>query len=228
MPSKRKSSQVTTFVKKADHVSFWPLVVLALIIWFVYRSIFQFPVWFDEIIGKAIFFGLPVWVYVQMTRSRQIVDTMAPEKVNSGLLLGIAIGGLYGFAGSIMGAANAGGQIQFVPLFISPHFWWEFFLALMTALWETLFFFSFIMTVIMDKGKKWPLIWQVLLAAMIFLVFHLPNSILRFSGPALMTQIFLMFAFGLGQSLLFARWRNFYTLVISHAVWGMALLVHLS
>lgn len=228
MPSKRQSSQVTSLVQKADHVSFWPLVILVLLLWFLYRSIFKFPVWFDEIIGKAIFFGLPVWLYVQMSRTRQIVDTMASEKVNSGLLLGIAIGGLYGFAGSLMGAINAGGQVQLVPLFLSTNFWWEFFLALMTALWETLFFFSFVMSVILEKGKRWPLVWQVLLTAGIFLVFHLPNSILRFSGPALVTQVILMLAFGLGQALLFVRWRNFYTLVISHAVWGMALLVHLS
>ena len=214
--------------KSDNHLIFWPLVILVLIIWFLYRSIFQFPVWFDEVIGKAIFFGLPVWLYMQMSRSSQIVESMFPEKINSGLLLGIAIGGLYGFAGSLMGAINAGGQVQAVPLFLSSQFWWEFFLALMTAFWETLFFFSFVMTVIMEKGKKWPLSWQVLLTAGIFLVFHLPNSILRFTGPALMTQIMLMFVFGLGQSLLFARWKNFYTLVISHAVWGMALLVHLN
>jgi len=219
MPSKRKS---------ADHLIFWPLVILTLIIWFFYRSIFQFPVWFDEIIGKAIFFGLPVWVYLQLTRSGQIVETLAPTKINSGLLLGIAIGGLYGFAGLIMGALNAGGRMLLVPLFLSTQFWWEFFLALMTAMWETLFFFSFIMTVIREKGRYWPLAGQVILTALIFFVFHLPNSLLRFTGPALMTQLLLMFLFGLGQALLFARWRNFYTLVISHAVWGMALLIHLS
>ncbi len=228
MPSKRKVSQASAFSQKADHLSFWPLVILALIIWYLYRSIFRFPVWFDETIGKAIFFGLPVWLYVQMSRTRQIASSMAPEKVNSGLLLGIAIGGLYGFAGSLMGALNAGGRVQLAPLFMSPQFWWEFWLALMTAFWETLFFFSFVMTVIMEKGKKWPLIWQVLATAAIFLVFHLPNSLLRFSGPALTTQVVLMLVFGLGQALLFARWKNFYTLVISHAVWGMALLVHLS
>lgn len=229
MPSKHKKvSQVSTLVQKADHVSFWPLLVLTLLIWFLYRSIFRFPVWFDEIIGKAIFFGLPVWLYMQMSRSKQIVDTMASEKINSGLLLGIAIGGLYGFAGSLMGGINAGGHVQLVPLFLSSQFWWEFFLALMTAFWETLFFYSFVMVVILEKGKKWPLIWQVLFPAMIFLVFHIPNSILRFSGPALIIQLALMLAFGLGQALLFIRWRNFYTLVISHAIWGMALLVHLS
>jgi hypothetical protein len=229
MPSKRKKeSQVLTFSTKADHLSFWPFLVLTLLIWVSYRSIFRFPIWFDEIVGKAIFFGLPVWLYLQISRSKKIVDTMAPEKINSGLLLGIAIGGLYGFAGSIMGALNAGGQMQLVPLFLSGQFWWEFFLALMTAFWETLFFYSFVMSVIMEKSKKMSLIWPVLITAGIFLIFHLPNSVLRFSGPALITQIILMFAFGVGQALLFVRWRNFYTLVISHAIWGMALLVHLS
>ena len=212
---------------KADHHFFWPLLVITFILWWLYRSLFHFDVWFDELIGKAIFFGLPVWAYLQTSRAQEILDTLSPKKVNSGLLLGLALGGIYGFAGSIVSLMASGANVQMVPLFVSSTFWWEFFLALMTGFWESLFFFSWIMTIIMIVMKKWPLALQIGLNASIFLAFHLPNSILRFSGPALTTQIILMFVFGLGQSLLFARWKNFYALVISHAIWGMALLIHM-
>ncbi len=208
------------------HQAFWPLVLLMFVIWVLYRSLFRFPVWFDELIGKAIFFGLPVWLYVSITQEKKVVETLFPDKVNKGLFLGLAIGGVYGFAGSLLGILRAGGGVQAVFLFSSLTFWWEFFLALMTSFWETLFFFSWITTVIFEKYKKSSLVWQVSVAALIFMFFHIPNSILRFSGGVVAGQVFLMLLFGLGQALIFYRWRNFYTLVLSHTIWGMVLLVH--
>jgi len=205
---------------------FIPIVGLVLFFWFSYRSLFSFPVWFDESLGKAIFFGLPVWLYVVMTGARQIVETLDWSRFKRGLWLGIAIGGIFGFAGAILAAWQRGGTIQPAMLFQSDSFWYEFGLALLTAFWETLFFFSFIQTIIQGRLKSWPWLNQAMLVAAIFLVFHVPNAILRFNGAAIGQQLFLLFFFGLGQALLFTREKNAFALILSHAIWGMVLLVH--
>ena len=117
-------------------------------------------------------------------------------------------------------------MVQAVSLFDSNMFWYEFVLALFTAFWETLLFFSFIMTVIQKKFKSWSMVSQVFLVALIFLVFHIPNTILRFDLALVLPQIFILLLFAIGQGFLFYSRKNSFALVLSHAIWGMVLLVH--
>ena len=131
--------------KNTTNVIFFPLLALILILWVLYRSLFNFPIWFDEMLGKAIFFGLPVWLYISVTESESITDTFSPKKLKSGLLLGVAVGGVFGFVFSILSVIQSGAVVEAVSLFDSNIFWYEFILALFTAFWETLLFFSFVL-----------------------------------------------------------------------------------
>lgn len=228
-PQKAKHGVLPKLSQREAHLFFTPVLFLSLVVWIVYRMVFKFPVWFDETVGKAIFFGLPVWLYVTVTRSMSVPNTFSLDKLKRGLLLGVAVGGIFGFAASLISAARPGVVVESAMLFSSDEFWWEFFLALCTGFWETLFFFSFVMVVIQEKYKNWALIRQVLVVALIFLVFHVPNMILRFATPqAVLFQVFLMTFFAIGQALLFSREQNSYALTLSHAIWGMVLLVHLT
>jgi membrane protease YdiL (CAAX protease family) len=203
--------------------------VLTLLLWVLYRSLFTFPVWFDEIIGKALFFGFPVWLYINIVGAQKILETMSLRKFQSGILLGLAVGGIFGFATSILSLVTRDVAVQQAALFSSQQFWGEFVLALFTGFWETLLFFTFICTVIQEKYSKWAVSNQALLTAVIFLVFHLPNIYLRFahiSTQAMVVQVILLFLFALGQAFLFIGRRNTFALILSHAIWGMVLLVH--
>ncbi len=222
----RSSGLVVPAIVSAASPVFIPMVALCLLFWFFYRSLFAFPIWFDEIIGKALFFGLPVWLYVMVTGTAKISNTLAASKFKRGLSLGLAVGGILGFAASLLAVIQRGGGVQPALLFAAEGFWWEFFLALLTGFWETIFFFSFVMVTLQDTWKRWPLFNQVVLVAIVFVLFHLPNTILRFSGAAVAYQAILLFLFALGQGFLFAREKNAYALVLSHAIWGMVLLVH--
>ena len=218
MPSLKKQLKPKKLLN--THSAFIPFVIVTLLIWVIYRSLFQFPVWFDEIIGKAVFFGLPVWVYISATKAKNVIDTFSFDRIKPGLMRGIAIGGIFGFSAAILAALKSGGVVS-AAVFSSDYFWWEFMLALFTAFWETLFFFSWIMIVVQEKWAKWSLLRQVLVVATLFLVFHLPNIFLRFSAEAVLYQICLLFLFAVGQALVFSQWKNAYTLIISHAIWGM-------
>lgn len=223
MPSKRKTTSRRG--RRAQHAAFFPLLILSFIFWFIYRGVFQFSVLFDELIGKAIFFGLPVWLYILMSGFEDIADTFAPYKLKRGLMMGTAVGGLFGF---IVTTLLVWQRSTIIPsfAFLTNGFWTEFILALLTGFWETLFFFSFVMLVVQKVFKHWSFIQQALFAATIFLIFHLPNIALRFQGVNLWYQTGLIALFGLGQALLFAKEKNGYSLVISHALWGMVLLLH--
>lgn len=222
MPSSRAKTQPQAIV-------FLPLVLLIFVLWVFYRTLFTFPVWFDETVGKAIFFGLPVWLFVTATRFSGVLESFAPYKFKTGVLWGLALGGVFGFVGSLISLWQHGAVVEAVWLFQAPAFWQEFILAIMTGFWETLLFFSFIMTMIQFKFSHWSLGKQVFLVALVFVAFHLPVTLTRFAevaAPLLFGQLAMLFLFAVGQSLLFAFRRNAYMLVFTHAIWGMVLLTH--
>jgi len=230
--TRRKSSRSTkkkTIQPAAlsfQRVFFALILVVTFVLWVLYRSLFSFPVWFDETFGKALFFGLPVWLFVAATSNKQVADVFRSFKFESGLLQGIAYGGVFGFFASLVFLIRDGAALQAAPLFASSEFWYEFMLALFTGFWETLLFYGLIMVVLQQTRPKWSLVQHVLVTALIFTLFHLPNAILRFDGTMILTQAALLLAFSIGQGFIFARDHNGYTLVLSHAIWGMVLLVH--
>jgi hypothetical protein len=226
MPSKRKSKAKRRQSKKQQHQLFWPLLVLVFVFWFLYRILSSFPVFFDELVAKAIFFAFPVLIYLTITGFSATMETLSFAKLKKGLLVGLIIGGILGFVAVITKAFLDAGQVQPLAFYAADNFWWEMFLAILTSFFETLFFFSFVMLVIEDRYKKWSLLKKVLIVALVFLIFHLPNLFLRFSLETIYLHMMLLFAFALGQSLLFYIQRNAYTLLMTQAIWGMVLLIH--
>ncbi len=220
------SNQSSLKARRLIHQTFAPMVVLIFILWILYRSLFNFPVWFDETVGKAVFFGLPVWLYISVTGFRRIIDSLSFRKIQAGLWRGLAYGGLYGSVVILIRLWEAGWSFQPVALFMAPGFWWEFLLALFTAFWETLFFFSFIGLVIKDRWPQFSLVKQAVLTTIIFLIFHVPNIFLNFSSEQIISIIMVLALFALGQSIICIKRENAYTLILSHAIWGMMLLVY--
>ncbi|NCN06984.1 MAG: hypothetical protein GW946_04045 [Candidatus Pacebacteria bacterium] len=223
MPSPKRNKSRPSY-PKAARIAFFPVVILIFILWLLYRSLFDFPVWFDESIGKALFFGVPVWLFINITRYKGVLESFAPSKLYSGLMLGIAIGGVFGFVAAILSVLSKGVLLQATPLFAAPEFWGEFTLAIITSFWETLVFYSFAMTMIQDKYHKWSLTKQSVLVSTIFVLFHIPNAFLRFEIGAVSGVLFLLFLFAFGQAYLFAARNNAYALVLSQTIWGLVLL----
>lgn len=207
------------------HKIFIPLLLILFLIWTLYRVLFAFPVWFDETLGKLVFFGLPVWLYIVVVQTKIIESTLQFKKLIPGLYVGLAVGGLYGFVG-LLTIISGRQEFNTIFLFLSPRFWWEFFLALLTGFWESLFFFGWVFLVAEKRFPKWSLVNILLFSAVVFLLFHIPNTILRFPISLVLPQLFLLFFFAIGQGLLFYRYRNLYALTLSHAIWGMVLLVY--
>jgi hypothetical protein len=204
---------------------FFALVALCFLFWLLYRSLFNFPVLFDETIGKAIFFGLPVLIFASVANYQKSSWALRPSKLFSGLLRGLAYGGLIGFFSLMIITIATQKTIEPIPLFLASSFWGELLLATLTAFWESLFFFGFFQTVLSDLIKSEGRV--ILFVSLIFLVFHIPNLLLRFVGLDVTFLIGLLYLFGFGQAVIFSQEKNIYPLIITHTVWGMILLIHL-
>lgn len=223
MPSE---TQINSNFQNPPQTIFVSVLVLSAVLWFLYRGLFNFPVIFDETLGKLIFFALPVWIYIHVTRDKKILKGLVPTKLPAGLLRGLAFGGLFGFVAVVLAAFKHGGPVIEVPVFLADRFWYEWFLAILTAFWESLFFFGFVQTVLKNEFKELKVKQRLLLVSLIFLLFHLPNIVLRFSGVSISLQVLLLYLFALGQAIIFNQDQNLYTLIMTHTIWGMVLLIH--
>jgi len=161
-----------------------------------------------------------------VAKTDAISKALDPRQVLVGLLRGLAYGGIIGFVGVIVIALNRGSSYTSFPVFLADRFWIELLLATFTAFWESVFFFGFVQAVLAHfwKFRGKVKIWGG--SSLIFLLFHLPNIMLRFAGLDVTFLIFLMYLFGLGQAILFDQEENIYPLIITHTVWGMILLIH--
>lgn len=207
-------------------VLFSALVSLTLSFWILYRYLFNFSVLFDETFGKAVFFGLPVLIFVNSSRNKKIIKALDYQQLFRGLLRGLAYGGIIGFIGLTFISIRNQNTLISAPVFLADSFWFELFLASLTAFWESLFFFGFIQSVLSGFWHQKKRGRIIFFSSLIFLIFHLPNIVLRFSGLDITFMIFLLYLFGFGQAVLFEREKNIYPLIITHTVWGMILLIH--
>lgn len=202
---------------------FWMSVSVSFFSLILYRFSIHAPVWFDEIFMKALLFGLPFWLYAKISKRPLSFFGLESKRFWIGAFNGLALGGLFSFVAIL--ASSARKTSIFIPgLFQSNVFWWEFSLAFATAWWESLFFYGLILPVLKlkVKGETNALAYTTLL----FLLFHFPNLILKVGLAASLQPMLLLGVFAFGQGILFLRTKSISTVVVSHAFWGMALLVY--
>jgi hypothetical protein len=146
-----------------------------------------------------------------MYRSLALFPEWFDEIIAKGIVFGISFGGVH---------------VEPALLFSSSAFWFQFFLAMMTAWWESVFFFGFIMHALQDEYKFSEIV-SVIGVVLVFIIFHAPLRIMLAGfSPATVAQLMLLAIFAAGQSILFLRTKSVYAVTISHALWGMVLMVY--
>ncbi len=193
-------------------------------VWVLYRLVVRAPLWVDEIFVKAIVFGLPAWAYACSIKNNHNVMGFSNDLFWKGMFSGLLLGGFYEFIGVFAYMAR-GTTFMRAYIFASPIFLESFFLAMMTAFWESLFFFGYVLNRTKEMFKME--IPAIVLTSTIFVLFHAP---LRFlvTGvtPQLWSELFVLFLFAVGQSILFLRTKSIFSVVLSHTLWGMVLLIY--
>jgi hypothetical protein len=205
-----------------------PTLVFAFVLficWAIYRSLASFPEWFDEIILKAIVFGIPVWLYANRTAHSEDKLGLTSERFWCGMYMGLFVGGIYGFVG-VLRSYLANIPIELGLLFASDGFWIAFTLAMFTAWWESLFFFGYIYNGVKDDHRL-PELFTILITVIVFVAFHAPLRFLTAGfTPLAFAQLGVLALFAIGQAILFVRTKSIFAVTISHALWGMVLLIY--
>ncbi len=203
--------------------TFFFLLLTLFFLWLGYRTFFPLPVWFDEGVAKALIFGVPVVFFASSSHFISKEIGLDQEQLFPGLFLGLAVGGLYGFAGLFL-EVFAGREIVAAPYFATPDFWWLGFLALLTAWWESLFFFGLPVQFVRSIAPWFSETLLGIVVVAIFLLFHAPLRVL-ITGltPQFLVSMGVLALFAIGQFIFYMRTKNMYALVLSHALWGLVI-----
>jgi len=203
--------------------AFFFFMLTLFFIWLAYRALFPLPVWFDEGVAKALVFGVPVVFFASSSHFISKEMGLDQEQFFPGLFLGLAVGGLYGFTGLFL-EVFAGREIIAAPYFATSQFWWFAFLAILTAWWESLFFFGLPVQYVRSIA---PWFSESLLGVVViglFLLFHAPlRLIITGLTPQFLVSMGVLALFAVGQYIFYMRTKNLYALVLSHALWGMVI-----
>lgn len=204
--------------------TFFVLVGLSFVALLLYRAWFTLPVWVDEIIMKAVVFGLPFIIFARLVKKGPEFFGLGMKTFWPGAFYGLAMGGIFGFT-ALFSSALKGGKVFIPYLFLSASFWYQFGLALVTAWWESLFFYGLVLSVLYEHYRKDE--WKATaVATLIFLLFHAPILIFRIGLLGSIFPLVLLTAFAFGQGVMYLRYKALTAVVVSHAFWGMALLVY--
>src|SRR6266498_2255971 len=106
---KRTRTKITGS-RKPNKGLFWALLLLSFLSLLAYRLLFFFPVWFDEIVAKAVIFGFPFLLYVLLSRRSVTAFGINPRRFWLGIYLGLALGGSFGFLAMLASAIKTGGH----------------------------------------------------------------------------------------------------------------------
>ncbi|PWU23766.1 hypothetical protein C5B42_01925 [Candidatus Cerribacteria bacterium 'Amazon FNV 2010 28 9'] len=218
---KRSSSVALTHSQMSF---FWVLLILSFLALLLYRVLFTFPVWVDEVIMKLFVFGLPFILFARSVKKSPEFFGLGLRRFWPGAFYGLAMGGIFGFVALITSAVQRGHA--FIPyVFASTSFWYQFGLAFVTAWWESLFFYGLIMSVLYVYYKKDEM-KASLMTTGLFLLFHAPILFIRVGFLASLFPLALLAFFAFGQAVMYLRCKALTSVVVSHAFWGMALLVY--
>ncbi|HZZ98333.1 MAG TPA: CPBP family intramembrane glutamic endopeptidase [Candidatus Saccharimonadia bacterium] len=194
-------------------------------IWVLYRLTANFPTWVDEIFVKGLVFGIPAWAYACTIKDGHNRLGLNDKLFWKGMFSGLMLGGVYEFIG-VFSYMLRGTTFQHEYLFAEPLFLGAFFLALMTAWWESLFFFGYVLNRSLDMFHKQE-IPAIVMSAVVFVAFHAPLR-LMINGitPQFWYGLVVLFLFAVGQGILYLRTKSIFSIILSHALWGMVLLIY--
>jgi len=210
-----------------DVVSVYMVILL---VWGFYRLLFRLPEWVEELFLKPVVWLLPVARRVVKEEHESIKARLASvgvttKNLGAAVALGLALGVFYLFVGRIgmmarsgqVSAPNLGGMANSPILIIV--------LALATAIAEQLVFMGYILPRLVEV---WQHEWRAAITtAVLFGIVHLPILIFGYQLPlqAVAGQFVLVLLLGLGNSMVMLRVKNVVTPILSHALWGLAVLL---
>lgn len=198
--------------------------VVIFVLWGLYRLLFRFPVFIEELLFKPFVFLPPILSVLAGEGRGKVWRSFGFSRAGLALAIyyGLTLGVVYLLAVRL-GSLIFSGQTPVWNLLVSPGEFLEMMLiSLFTAGWEQILFSGFLLLRFTDAiGDEWA---SASLVALLFTLLHLPILFLESGGTYLVMviELALFFLVGFGNAVLMLRTRNILAPILSHSFWGIA------
>ena len=196
------------------------------ILWGLYRLLFRFPVFIEELVFKPIIFLLPVFSVLagegKSWRSFAKSFGLNKQGISLSIYYGLTLGVVYIMAVRLGGYVFSQQPTDHQFSISTAGFMNLVLLSLVTASWEQLVFSGFLLLRFMRAlNDEWA---SASLSALLFTLLHLPILVFETPAPFVLTaiQLLLFFLVGFGNAVLMLRTRNILAPILSHTFWAMA------
>lgn len=194
------------------------LFVFLLLVWGLYRYIFQLPDTIEELVVKPI-----IWIggtYYFVRKEKQKLESIGITSKNlfPAIYFAIGLGLIFAVEGILVNflkyghlnfQANIGSGSMFVSLGIS----------IATAISEEIAFRGYIFTRLWTALKnEWV---ANLITSVLWTIIHIPVTVfvLKYSLNEAIIYLFLTFIYGLGAAFIYARTKNIASSIFLHVLW---------
>jgi hypothetical protein len=189
------------------------------LVWGVYRLLFRLPVFIEEVFLKFLVFGGPVLWVVLKKENKSLADL---GMVTKGLLASVYFGLLFGLwlavLGNLIAFIKSGGVSLNANINVRD-FGNLMVLGMVTSVWEQLLFSGFILPrLVKDLGSEMA---AVVITALLFALVHLPIQLAtNVSLVQILVRMVLLFGLGLGNGVLYLRFKNLAAPIFAQLAWG--------
>ncbi len=194
------------------------LFVFLLLVWGLYRYIFQLPDTIEELVVKPI-----IWIggtYYFVRKEKQKLESIGITSKNlfPAIYFAIGLGLIFAVEGILVNflkyghlnfQANIGSGSMFISLGIS----------IATAISEEIAFRGYIFTRLWTALKnEWV---ANLITSVLWTIIHIPVTVfvLKYSLNEAIIYLFLTFIYGLGAAFIYARTKNIASSIFLHVLW---------
>lgn len=199
--------------------------VLIFVLWGLYRLVFRLPEEVEETFLKPIVFLGAVLLMERPKRIDQFfLDIWGHGPWLPALWSGLGFGAL---ATLFFGISSilALGRLEFGSEITSVTWFGVVGISLATAVWEEWTFSGYMLGAFTNIiTNAW---YARLAAASLFALVHLPILLFwyKFTLPITLFQLVLLLVLGVANSILMGRTRNLLAPILSHTIWGIAVLL---
>ncbi|OGV90960.1 hypothetical protein A3A66_03555 [Microgenomates group bacterium RIFCSPLOWO2_01_FULL_46_13] len=194
------------------------------LIWGLYRLLFRFPVFIEEIFLKGIVFGLPI-IYLTLREDHRLTTlglelNRTPRAIFWGVSLGVLLIGVNQLTLLVKPS-----PLATPPLTASSSLANFFILALITAFWEQLVFAGYFLSRLSKLFKsEWSI---VVVTGALFTTLHLPALIVAdIPASQVAIQLFLIFILGISANIVMLRTQNLLAPMLTQALWGVSIALY--
>jgi len=189
-----------------------------LIVWGLYRFLFQLPEEVEELFIKPIVWLLPVAYLVRKEKANLESIGITLKNLFPSIYLSLLLGAIFAIEGVALnfvkyGGFNFGANIGDMAILASLG------ISFATAISEEITFRGYIFSRVWGAlGKEWT---ANIITSLIWALIHLPITIfvlkLNLSGAVVFLSLTTIF--GIGSAFLFARTRNVFSSIFLHVLW---------